>query len=325
MMSAIQLKCKICGAPIDITPEDAVYNCNSCGQAFTADGKTFENHYFFPNILNKDKIHEIISKFIKKNSFLRGIKDYSIKSIMPILLPFWIVKTQANTHFLGYLKYSETRTRRTSSGSIKSESVTVYKPIEEDINEERTDIILARRATTIFGYKKVKKLIEENMQNMVHFDIDLLKDKEQEFQYLSTEFSDIDANQLIKTKIFDEHRARAEKKCTKVFDCYTQISFLGTFFTHFPVWEVEYDFKGETYRVAINGNTGEIIKGEIPVTKLFRIVNFSISILLIVGGVLINFFYGKSAGFVPWVTGGIVTFTLFFTVNNTFKPMSVVD
>ncbi|UJG44672.1 MAG: hypothetical protein K9W46_05700 [Candidatus Heimdallarchaeum endolithica] len=323
-MSVVQLKCKICGAPIDINPEDAIYNCNSCGQAFTADGKTFENHYFFPNSLNKDKVHEIVGRFIKKNSFLRGIKNYSIKSIKPMLLPFWIVRTRSNTHFLGYLKYSETRTR-TSGKSTTSESVTVYRPIEEDINEDRTDVILARRATVIFGYKKVKKLIERNIENMVHFDINLLKDKEHEFQYLSTEFSDIDANQLIKTKIFDEHRRKAEKKCTKVFDCYTQITFLGTFFTHFPVWLVEYDFKGETYRVVINGNNGEIIKGEIPVTKLFRIINFSLSILMIAFGILINFFYGKNTKLIPWLSGGLVAVLLFFTINNTFKPLSVIE
>ena len=145
---------------------------------------------------------------------------------------------------------------------------------------------------------------------------------EKEFHYLSSEISLDAANQLAKTAIFDDHRARAEKRCTKVFDCATQLTFTGTYFVHVPVWQVEYVFKDETYRIAILGSNGQIIKGEIPVTTRFRALFLTLSILIMGGAGVVSYFF-KDEVAVPIIAGIVTAVIGFFTLKNTFKPMSV--
>ncbi|MHA1303648.1 MAG: hypothetical protein ACTSQE_11270 [Candidatus Heimdallarchaeaceae archaeon] len=327
-MNITKFKCIHCGAPIDVNPEDAIFNCPSCGQAFAADGTEFKNHYFLPNNINKNQVYSIIAAFIKKKGFLRGIKNYSITDIKPMLMPFWVVRTHAFTHFIGYERYTETRTYTVGTGKNRrtvTEHVTVYRPIEKDIDEERIDTFLARRATTIYGYKKVKRIVQREFNKAIAFDKKLLLDDENEFEYLSAEFSDIRANQLTKTIIFDEHRARAEKVCTKVFDCATQITFLGTYFVHVPVWEIQYTFKEETYRVAINGSTGEIIKGEIPITTRYRATFFFLSFLILALGGALSWIFGIEHKILPFIFGAIFGLFGWSSLEKALKPISVVE
>ena len=327
LMSQVKkFQCPHCNAPVDVNPEDAIFNCISCGQAFLADGSEFKNHYILENNLNQKQIRDIVKNFIKKKGFMRGIKGYKITKLTPILMPFWVATTDAYTHFVGYRRYTETRTRTVGSGKNRrtvTESVTVYRPVDQEIREKRADVLLGRRGSSMFGYSKVKQILQTEFSNAVPFNHDRLMNKEKEFDFLSSEISFDAANQLAKTAVFDDHRARAEKACTKVFDCATQITYSGTYFVHTPVWQIEYVFKGETYRIAILGSSGSIIAGEIPVTTRFRIIFLSITSLLFVGGGVASYFLGNDY-IAPIIIGIIVAVIGFFTLKNVFKPVSVV-
>ncbi|MCG3216806.1 MAG: hypothetical protein KAS63_08800, partial [Candidatus Heimdallarchaeota archaeon] len=225
MSQITKFQCPHCNAPLDVTPEDAIFNCKSCGRAVLSDGSKFENHFILENNITQAKIHEIIKEFIRKKGFLRGIRGYNITRITPILMPFWVVTTDAYTHYVGYRRYSETRTRTVGSGKNRrtvTESVTVYRPVDNEIREKRADALLGRRGSSIFGYDKVKEIIRTEFSRAVPFNQERLTSTEKEFQYLSSEISLEAANQLGKTVVFDDHRAQAEKACTKVFDCATQ-------------------------------------------------------------------------------------------------------
>ena len=325
MSQIVKFQCPHCNAPVDVNPEDAIFNCISCGQAYLADGSKFDNHYILVNTLNQKQIHDIVKNFIKKKGFLRGIRGYKITNLTPKLLPFWGATADVYTHYVGYLRYTETKTRVVGTGKNRrtvTEHVTVYRPIDEEIREKRVEVLLGRRGSSIYGYESVKKLLQTEFQKAVPFKHDRLINTEKEFQYLSSEISLNAANQLAKTAIFDDHRARAEKRCTKVFDCATQLTFTGTYFVHVPVWQVEYVFKNETYRIAILGSNGQIIKGEIPVTTRFRAIFLTLSILIMGGAGVVSYFF-KDEVAVPIIAGIVTAVIGFFTLKNTFKPMSV--
>ncbi len=322
-----KFQCPHCNAPMDVNPEDAIFNCVSCGQAILADGSLFDNHYILRNTLNQKKIHDIVKEFIRKKGFMRGIKGYKITNITPSLMPFWVVTTDAYTHFVGYLRYTETRTRTVGSGKNRrtvTEHVTVYRPIDREIREKRADVLLGRRGSSIFGYERVKDIVRAEFTNAVQFNHDQLQADEKEFNYLSSEINIDAANQLGKTHVFDNHRAQAEKACTKVFDCATQLTFEGTYFVHAPVWQIEYEFKGETYRMAILGSSGRVIIGELPVTTTFRIIFLSLTVLLL-GGAGVASYFLRHLVYVPIIAGIVAAVIGFFTLKNTFKPKSVVD
>ncbi|MHA1667230.1 MAG: hypothetical protein ACTSUR_01130 [Candidatus Heimdallarchaeaceae archaeon] len=319
------IQCPYCNSPIDVSPEDAIFNCKACGQAILADGSKFENHYILENTLNKDQVNNIVKAFIKKKGFLRGIRGYKITKVDAMLLPFWVVTTDAYTHFVGYLRYTETESRTVGSGKNRrtvTESVTVYRPIDKEIREKRADVLLGRRGSSIFGYERVKEILKTQFQYAVHFNQEKLLSTEKDFKYLSSEISMETANQLGKTIVFDDHRARAEKACTKVFDCATQITYTGTYFVHVPVFEVEYVFKDETYRLAILGSNGQVIIGEIPVTTRFRIIFLTLTFLFFIGGAAGSYFMRD--GIPPTIILGLIASVIgFFTLRNTFKPVSV--
>ncbi len=327
-MSLIKkFQCPHCNAPLDVNPEDAIFNCVSCGQAVLADGSKFDNHYILRNTLNQKKIHHIVKEFIRKKGFMRGIKGYKITNITPTLMPFWVVTSDAYTHFVGYLRYTETRTRTVGTGKNRrtvTESVTVYRPIDREIREKRADVLLGRRGSSIYGYDRVKDIVRAEFSNAVQFNHDHLLADEKEFNYLSSEIDLDAANQLGKTIVFDNHRAQAERACTKVFDCATQLTYSGTYFLHAPVWQIEFEFKRETYRIAILGSSGKIIIGELPVTTIFRIIFLSLTVLILGGAGVLSYFF-QTLVYVPIIAGIVAAAVGFFTLKNTFKPKSVVD
>ncbi len=322
-----EYQCPHCNAPMDVNPEDAIFNCVSCGQAVLSDGSEFKDHYILKNTLNRTKIHEIVKDFIKKKGFMRGIKGYKITNITPTLTPFWVVTSDAYTHFVGYLRYSETKTRTVGSGKNRrtvTEHVTVYRPIDQEIREKRADVLLGRRGSSIYGYDKVRDIVRSEFSTAIPFNHDHLVGTEKEFDYLSSEIDLDAANQLGKTVVFDNHRARAQKACTKVFDCATQLTYTGTYFVHAPVWQVEYVFKDETYRIAILGSSGRIILGEIPVTTRFRMIFLTLTFLAL-GAAGAGSWFGRYEVYVPIIAGIVAAVIGFFTLKNTFKPKSVVD
>lgn len=320
-------KCPNCGAPLDVNPEDAVFNCVNCGQAILADGSIFQNHYVLENRLNEEAIHEVVKKFIKKKGFLRGIKNYKITQMIPMLLPFWCVVSDAYTHFVGYERYTETETYTTGTGKNRrthTRTYTLYRPIDREIREERVDVILGRYGTSIFGYEKAKEYLKYNFAKATAFHPKELKGEGKKFIYLSTEMTQHGAEQLAKTIVFDDHRARAEKACTKVLDCATQVSIKASYFVHVPVWEIEYEFKDQTYRIAILGDTGAVLAGEIPITLRYRVFFGTITFLLFVGGLMIQLFTTPST-MNMLLTSAAVAIISYFTLRNVFKPMSVVS
>ena len=322
-----QYQCPNCNAPLDVNPEDAIFNCVSCGQAILADGSEFKDHFVLRNTISRTQVHEIVQQFIKKKGFMRGIKGYKITNITPTLTPFWVVTSDAYTHFVGYLRYTETTTRVVGSGKnarTVTEHVTVYRPVDQEIREKRADILLGRRGSSIYGYDKVKNIVRSEFSTAVPYNHDQLIATDKEFDYLSSEINLDAANQLGKTVVFDDHRARAEKACTKVFDCATQITFTGTYFVHAPVWQIEYDFKGETYRIAILGSSGRVIIGEIPVTTSFRMIFLTITFLTLGAAGTVSWFF-KDEIYAPIIAGVVAAVIGFFTLKNTFKPKSVVD
>ena len=328
MSQIVKFQCPHCNAPVDVNPEDAVFNCISCGQAFLSDGTEFKNHYILENRFSQKQIRDMVKGFIKKKGFMRGIKDYKITKFEPTLMPFWVATSDAYTHYVGYKRYTETKTRSVGSGKNRrtvTDHVTVYRPVDQEIREKRVDVLLGRRGSSMYGYRKVKQIIQGEFSHAVPFNHDRLMNTEKEFEYLSTEISLDAANQLAKTAVFDDHRSRAERACTKVFDCATQIAYTGTYFVHAPVWQVEYVFQNETYKIAILGSSGKIIAGEIPVTTRFRMMFLGLTTILFLGGGVGSYFLGQDEYIFPIVFGVIVAIIGFFTLKNVFKPVSVVD
>ncbi len=328
MSQITKFQCPHCNAPMDVTPEDAIFNCISCGQACLADGSKFTDHYILENNMTEKQIHDVVKNLIRKKGFMRGIRGYKITNITPILLPFWVVTTDAYTHYVGYKRYTETKTRTVGSGKNRrtvTESVTVYRPVDNEIREKRADALLGRRGSSIYGYDKVKELVTTEFSRAVPFNQERLLSTEKDFQYLSSELSMDAANQLGKTIVFDDHRRKAESACTKVFDCATQLSYTGTYFVHAPVWQVEYIFKDETYRIAILGSSGRVIIGEIPVTTRFRIINLTLSLIVFGGAGALSYFVLPGEIAVPIIAGIVASVIGFFTLKNTFKAKSVVS
>ncbi len=317
-------QCPNCNAPFDVDPENQIFNCINCGQAILADGTAFKDQRILQNTISLNEVHIILKDFIKKKGFLRGIGNYSVTKLDLLLMPFWVVLAHAFTRYLGYRRYTETRTVGTGKNR-RTEHVTVYKEVKGTIDQRRIEPILGRRITTIFGYNKLMHFVKRDFHKAEPFNQETLKKKIRDFNYLNSEISLDYANQLAKTEIFEDHRKKAENKCTKVFDCSTQITFEGTVFMHIPVWQIQYTHKKETYRITLIGHTGEIVKGELPVTPRYRITMLAISLTALIGGGVIVYFF-----LLPYVLGAIIIAVIvsvlgFFTINNVFKEKSVVN
>ncbi len=284
----VEGNCPTCSAPTNVNPEDIIIICEFCGTAFSTSFKKIENHFIFPPKADLQTIQtELIDKINKKLKF-RGVKVNQSITLEKVFVPFWLVKLKADTHYEGYRRESRTKTRtvtRNGKTETETEHITVYVPVSRNINETRIIPVLSRRSKALFGVKGISnRLIQKiNTEQPMKFSKDLLLDEVERIKFLKAELNQYEGKETGETVIQDEHRSRASKDTTELFDCRTSVNVLETILLHYPIINAEYTVNHKTFRVVLDGTTSQILSAEYPITLRYKSLAVSIlSILVLV-------------------------------------------
>lgn len=300
----ITKSCSNCGAVIAISPEDLVITCKFCGETFDVDGKKIPNHQLIPTKENNE-ITQNVENFLKKNK--TDLDQATIQEVQLKYLPYWVVPFNSKTHYYGVLASSvtryrtETRTVRTPDGKTRTETVqvpyqvSVYRPEEADFNRNGRENVIARKHTAFYGFNEFQSTLF--LDNIIPFDFNKIKRLDAEF--INAEVNSHEAQIETYGRVENTNRSIAQSRVQRLIRCDSVVNIDEPLYVHAPLWVVRYKFQDKIYKVSAAGDSGKIVKGEIPLTKKRRLINFILGVGLffifaILGNTGFNAFFVNS-------------------------------
>ena len=169
-------------------------------------------------------------------------------------MPIWTSKVKADSYYKGYktvqVPVQKTRTVRDSDGNRRTETYTDYEtgyvPVQDELHTDTDERLLARKGARFYGLEEYLETVK--LEKTVPYE------------------------KAIHGRVADNHRAQASSGLTELFDCRTTTNVRGTTYLQAPFSLIRYKFEGDLYKAAIDGNTGKVVLGEIPITRGQRIM-----------------------------------------------------
>ncbi len=261
VVSGLAVKCPNCGASLDLSPDTIVYVCRYCGWS----GFVTNEQIAIGGVLPQDVslVKASVESFLKK----RTGGDFTISEQKLIMAPFWLVRTHNHTRYNGYR--SETRSRTVGSGKDQhTEAYAVYRPVKGVIDDDLLLPLFARRHERMFALEKAEAAVQGS--SPVQLTQDQLKSLAKTCEFLSSSIGLDEAKDWAETKVSDIHRAQVQAMCTKVFECYTDVSVLSSQLVFYPLYSVRFQDKGRTFRMLFDAARGSVLEAEVPLTEAQR-------------------------------------------------------
>ncbi|MBD3407821.1 MAG: hypothetical protein GF411_17005 [Candidatus Lokiarchaeota archaeon] len=262
-----QFRCQQCNAPYPLGADDVIATCPYCGYTFEVGGDEIASHLIQKNQLSTKKVVELTKtwlEFAADKTVGKGImKDIKIGKPVLQWIPTFKVDAFCSKYHLGGKK-------------IKRGNEKVWKKIEGSENTRENEWVLARRHAASFG---IREFIGTLDNAEIHdFSIDLTDN----FPVLNAEIVIDDAERrahLLKTR---RERDQLKEEMDELFDYRLTMDIKNCDYIHVPYWLVRYNYRNGTFRVAISGSTAEVVLGELPVTKQYRIKKWAISLGMLI-------------------------------------------
>ncbi len=276
-------KCPVCNGNVKVGPDDVVITCSYCGSTTTIEGKAIGDH-LMETAVDASRREAGFREFLDKNKgFNKSLpKKAEVVENRLIYVPVWTARVKANTWYKGYktvqVPVTKTRTVTDADGRTRTETYTDYEtgyvPVEDTINTDTQESLLARKGARFYGLEEYLETID--ISETEPYDFNKIKDLEPTM--LNAEIGQEEFEKAVHSRVADRHRAEAKAGLTELFDCRTETQVRGTTYLQAPFSLIRYKFQGDLYKCAIDGRTGRVVVGEIPITKgqraLWTIVGF---------------------------------------------------
>jgi hypothetical protein len=248
--------------------------------------------------IDADKRKAGFQQFLDKNKGMNKslVKDAQIVENKLIYVPVWTAKVKADSYYKGYktvqVPVQKTRTVRDSEGNTRTETYTDYEtgyvPVQDELHTDTHEPLLARKGARFYGLEDYLKDVKP--ERGIPYNFESIKDLEPIM--LNAEIGQEEFEKTIHGRVADNHRAQAASGLQELFDCRTTTSVRETTYMQAPFSLIRYKFQGDLYKAAIDGHTGKVVQGEIPITRGQRIMWTLIGLIgIILGGVGGEFFW----------------------------------
>ena len=84
---------------------------------------------------------------------------------------------------------------------------------------------------------------------------------------LNSEMTREEALEIARQQIDAHHRFLLQEDIDRIVEATTTVKFKQMVYLHAPVWFINYEYKGNTYQMIVDGATGMVLKGDIPSSK----------------------------------------------------------
>jgi hypothetical protein len=275
--AADTFKCPICNGNVSTGPDDVVITCGYCGSTTTIEGKAIGEH-LMETAVDKDERLKHFREFLDKNKGINKglVEGAQVVENSLIFIPVWTAKVKADSWYKGY-KTVQVPVERTehytdSEGNRKTRTVTEYEtgyvPVQDEIHTDTDERLLARKGARFYGLEQY--LDEIDLSKTQKYNFELIKDMNPTM--LNAEIAQEEFESTVHGRVADRHRAQAKSGLAELFDCRTKTNVRGSTYLTAPFSLIRYKFQGDLYKAALNGRTGDVVLGEIPITKGQRIL-----------------------------------------------------
>jgi len=277
-------KCPVCSGNVKTGPDDVVITCTYCGSASTIEGKAIGDHLMESGV-DVDERLQGFRQFLDKNKGMNKSLPQQVEVVENkiIFVPVWTAKVKADSWYKGYktvqVPVQKTRTVRDSDGNTRTETYTDhepgYVPVQDEIHTDTDERLLARKGARFYGLEEY--LDEVDLKKTEPYNFEKIKDlkssvrgDEVDMTVLNAEIGQEEFEKTVHGRVADRHRSQANSALTELFDCRTDTEVRGTSYLQAPFSLVRYKFEGDLYKAALDGHTGKVLLGEIPITKAQR-------------------------------------------------------
>lgn len=284
------MECKGCGAKVDIAPDCTATECPYCGSKYVLADKQVES--ITPDgvvtfKVDKHKAGDIFTKWIRKKWFAPGdLKNlYERDKLQGVYLPYWTfdADTVCEYHAEGgkHRKVEE----KDSDGNKVTKTVTDWYPVHGKVKKNFDDVLV--KASKNLKASLLESIEPYNTKELVSYEPTYLSGYGAECYTVSLD----DAHGEARGKMEDELRSLSRSDILRKYDeernLSVDIDYDDETYKHIliPVYATAYNYKGNTYPVLINGQSGRI-SGCYPKSK----AKIAILIAVIIAAIAIGVF-----------------------------------
>lgn len=262
------MKCPNCGAALEITPDALAYVCKYCGWVGTTEDVSTKG-WLMADPISDTAAQRSLTDFLQKN--LKHVYAQSRPlEFKGLAVPIWIARVHAHTRYNGYRQETRTETYSVRVGQrtqVRTKSYPVYIPVRGEFDEVLTYPILGRRHAVFFGLDELKK----RALAVPTRPLDVKAFLAQKAECLDVELEESEVKAVAESLAEDEHRARAERMTTRLFDCYTEDQVLASTLVFYPTYAAKYAYRDKSFRVTLDGVSSTVVKAELPMTLGLKI------------------------------------------------------
>lgn len=257
--------CQSCGGEIVADENTAASVCPFCDNPVVIKGQIkggLKPQYIIPFKLDKKAAKEKFAEHLKGKKLLPKVfqSQNHIDEIKGIYVPYWLFDTKANAH----MRYKGTRTRFWSDSKYNYTETSHFAIIREG------DISFAH--VPVDGSSKMEDELMESLEpynftEAVPFQSGFFAGYYADKYDLDDQAVAQRANERVKRTTEDSFRNTVTGFDSVVHDG-GSITLSGgkASYAMYPVWILNTTWNGETYRFAMNGQTGKFV-GDLPVDK----------------------------------------------------------
>ncbi|TFF91256.1 hypothetical protein EU545_04855 [Candidatus Thorarchaeota archaeon] len=303
--AADTMKCPVCSGNIRLGPDDVVITCPYCGSTSTIEGKAIGDHLMEAAKDSEARL-KAFRDFLDKNKGINKalVDSAEIVEDTLIYVPVWTAKVKADTWYKGYktvqVPVQREESYTDSEGNRRTRTVTEYEtgyvPVQDEIHTDTDERLLARKGARFYGLEDYLETI--NLKNTEPYNFEKIKDLSP--LILNAEIGDEEFEKTVHGRVADRHRNQANSGLQELFDCRTNTNVRGTTYLQAPFALVRYKFEGDLYKCALDGHSGKVVRGEIPITRAQRII-------WTVAGLIGIFLGGAGGQFALWGFQGDIT------------------
>ncbi len=238
-----EIKCKNCGAPLNLKPGELVATCRYCGYTAVVGADTpFQlEHSLIVNEFNTAKITESLQNWMRSGFMKPG--DLAKKSKIQILelryLPFWLVPLRATSQYEGVL-----------------ERISPPIPRKGTVENDYDWLVLGRKGS-VFPTRDYSVPVEGKIP------FDFAKVDPQGI-FLNSEIESSEAVQHAKDEVEEHQRFLVKQDVDQVTKFSTDFKIDTPTYIHAPLWFATYEYKGRSYNAILDGSSGQVLRGDVP-------------------------------------------------------------
>ena len=261
-----KVACPTCGAPLKVSAGEIIITCEYCGTAVNlkAEKPFVLKHSIIPNKYTDQEISNKVKNWMRSGFAMPKnlARKSHIKEIRLVFLPFYVVTAHAITDYEGVF---------TRTGQSVPEKNTIARDYQWTV--------LGRRSVQ-FPEREYKI----PLSGKASFDLSLVQG-----EFLNAELDEDEARERGEAEIEFNQEYLMKEKIDQITSSETKVEVKDCEFLHAPVWFIDYEYQGALYHVLMDGSTGNVIKGDIPVDESSFPWIWLVAALIILFGVLLVF------------------------------------